>query len=120
MLPVIFTEADVVIKQLFRKAGGNNTSTFSSGALFFFFVPYITMATVVYNIVAPADLFVPSSLAGAAFGRLCGHLLHKLDHTSGTFEKILAKSAHFSRVSEGNVLFSCHPRRRRACHSRPL
>lgn len=28
---------------------------------------------------------MPSLLSGAAFGRLCGHLLHKLDHTSGTF-----------------------------------
>jgi chloride channel 7 len=53
--------------------------------LFFFFVPYITMATVVYGIAVQAGLFVPSLLAGAAFGRLCGHLLHKLDHTSGTF-----------------------------------
>merc|ERR1719261_761291 len=45
---LIFTEADVAIKQLFhfREAGGDDNSTFSSGALFLFFVPYITMATV--------------------------------------------------------------------------
>jgi len=84
---LIFTEADTAIKQLFhfREAGGDDNSTFSSGALFLFFVPYITMATVVYGIAVPSGLFVPSLLAGAAFGRLCGHLLHKLDHTSGTF-----------------------------------
>ena len=84
---LIFTEADVAIKQLFhfREAGGDDNSTFSSGALFLFFVPYIMMATIVYGIAVPSGLFVPSLLSGAAFGRLCGHLLHKLDHTSGTF-----------------------------------
>jgi chloride channel 7 len=30
-------------------------------------------------------MFVPSLLSGAAFGRLLGHLLHKLDNTRGTF-----------------------------------
>eukprot|EP00538_Stauroneis_constricta_P004281 CAMPEP_0119571748 /NCGR_PEP_ID=MMETSP1352-20130426/44275_1 /TAXON_ID=265584 /ORGANISM="Stauroneis constricta, Strain CCMP1120" /LENGTH=883 /DNA_ID=CAMNT_0007621431 /DNA_START=162 /DNA_END=2814 /DNA_ORIENTATION=+ len=84
---LIFTEADVAIKQLFhfREGGGDDNSTFSSGALFLFFVPYMIMATVVYGIAVPSGLFVPSLLSGAAFGRLCGHLLHKLDHTSGTF-----------------------------------
>lgn len=84
---LIFTEADVAIKQLFhfREVGVDDTSTFSSGALFLFFVPYITMATIVYGIAVPSGLFVPSLLSGAAFGRLCGHLLHKLDHTNGTF-----------------------------------
>ena len=85
---LIFTEADVAIKQLFhfREAGGaDDVSTFSSGALFLFFVPYILLATLTYGIAVPSGLFVPSLLAGAAFGRLFGHLLHKLDHTSGTF-----------------------------------
>jgi len=84
---LVFTEADTAIKQLFhfREGGEEDNSTFSSGALFLFFVPYIMMATVVYGIAIPSGLFVPSLLAGAAFGRLCGHLLHKLDHTSGTF-----------------------------------
>lgn len=84
---LIFTEADVAIKQLFhfREVGVDDTSTFSSGALFLFFIPYITLATIVYGIAVPSGLFVPSLLAGAAFGRLCGHLLHKLDHTNGTF-----------------------------------
>jgi chloride channel 7 len=43
------------------------------------------MATVVYGIAVPSGLLVPSLLSGAAFGRLCGHLLHKLDHTNDTF-----------------------------------
>lgn len=84
---LIFTEADVAIKQLFhfREAGTDDTSTFSSGALFLFFVPYITMAAIVYGTAVPSGLFVPSLFSGAAFGRLFGHLLHKLDHTHGTF-----------------------------------
>lgn len=84
---LIFTEPDVAIKQLFhfREAGEDDSSTFSSVALFMFFLPYISLASLVYGIAVPSGLFVPSLLSGAAFGRLCGHLLHKLDHTSGTF-----------------------------------
>jgi chloride channel 7 len=84
---LMFTEADTAIKQLFhfRESGANDTSTFSSAALFLFFVPYIVMASLTYGIAVPSGLFVPSLLSGAAFGRLCGHLLHKLDHTNGTF-----------------------------------
>ena len=84
---LIFTDADTAIKQLFhfREAGQDDSSTFSSAALFLFFLPYIAMATITYGIAVPSGLFVPSLLSGAAFGRLFGHLLHKLDHTSGTF-----------------------------------
>ena len=84
---LMFVDADVAIKQLFhfREAGEGDSSTFSSGALFLFFIPYIVMATVTYGIAVPSGLFVPSLLSGAAFGRLFGHLLHKLDHTNGTF-----------------------------------
>jgi len=84
---LIFTEADTAIKQLFhfREAGKDVSSTFSSAALFLFFLPYISTAVLTYGIAVPSGLFVPSLLSGAAFGRLCGHLLHKLDHTNGTF-----------------------------------
>mmetsp|Transcript_674 Transcript_674/g.807 ORF Transcript_674/g.807 Transcript_674/m.807 type:complete len:901 (+) Transcript_674:290-2992(+) len=88
---LMFTEADTAIKQLFhfRESGGQREAgegaTFSSAALFLFFVPYIILASLTYGIAVPSGLFVPSLLSGAAFGRLCGHLLHKLDHTSGTF-----------------------------------
>jgi chloride channel 7 len=99
---LIFTEADVAIKQLFhfREAGGEDNSTFSSGALFLFFVPYIMTATIVYGIAVPSGLFVPSLLSGAAFGRLCGHLLHKLDHTNGTF----ADSGTYALMGSAAVL----------------
>ncbi|CAN0466801.1 unnamed protein product, partial [Hapterophycus canaliculatus] len=76
----------------FRESGRREISTFSSGALFVFFVPYTIMGCLTYGIAVPSGLFVPSLLSGAAFGkcffrvwRLCGHLLHKLDDTSGTF-----------------------------------
>ncbi|EED87046.1 chloride channel protein 7, partial [Thalassiosira pseudonana CCMP1335] len=84
---LFFCEADAAIRQLFhfRETGETDTSTFSSAALFLFFIPYITLASLVYGIAVPSGLFVPSLLSGAAFGRLFGHLLHKLDHTSGTF-----------------------------------
>ena len=35
-----------------------------------------------------------------AFGRLCGHLLHKLDHTSGTF----ADSGTYVLIGDAAVL----------------
>lgn len=84
---LFFCEADVAIRQLFhfRETGDADSATFSSAALFMFFVPYITLASIVYGIAVPSGLFVPSLLSGAAFGRLFGHLLHRLDHTSGTF-----------------------------------
>jgi chloride channel 7 len=96
------TEADVAIRQLyhFRETGETDSSTFSSAALFLFFVPYVTLAAVVFGTAVPAGLFVPSLLAGAAFGRLFGHLLHKLDHTSGTF----ADSGTYALIGSAAVL----------------
>ena len=84
---LFLTDADMAIKQLFHfwESGANDTSTFSSAALFIFFLLYISMAMVVYGISVPSGLLVSSLLSGATFGHLCGHLLHKLDYMSGTF-----------------------------------
>jgi chloride channel 7 len=81
------TDSDTSIKQLFhfREIGDNEVSTFSSFALFLFVVPYLVMACITSGISVPAGMFVPSLLSGAAFGRLVGHLLHRLDNTRGTF-----------------------------------
>lgn len=81
------TDSDTAIRQLFhfREVGDADDSTFSSGALFLFFAPYIAMACLTYGIAVPAGMFVPSLMAGAAFGRLIGHLLHRIDNASGTF-----------------------------------
>lgn len=64
---LIFTEPDVAIKQLFhfREAGADDTSTFSSGALFLFFVPYISLATITYGIAG--KLFVDMSRWSGVF-----------------------------------------------------
>ena len=81
------TDSDTAIKQLFhfREIGDHNDSTFSSLTISLFFVPYIIMACLTCGSSVPAGMFVPSLLSGAAFGRLIGHLLHKLDNTNGTF-----------------------------------
>ena len=80
-------DSDTAIKQLFhfREIGDKQLSTFSSSALVLFLGPYLIMACVSSGIAVPAGMFVPSLLSGAAFGRLIGHLLHKLDKTRGTF-----------------------------------
>lgn len=59
-----------ILPQLFhfRETGSRNNPTFSSGALFVFFVPYCVMACITYGIAVPSGLFVPSLLSGAAFG----------------------------------------------------
>lgn len=81
------TSSDTSIRQLFhfREVGDHQDATFSSGALFVYFLSYLSLAALVCNTSTPAGMFVPSLLAGATFGRLVGHLLHKLDNTRGTF-----------------------------------
>lgn len=84
---LFLNDGDTCIRLLyhFREEGNQNAITFSSSTLFLFFVPYIVMSCVTFGSGVPAGTFVPSILSGAAFGRLVGHLLHKLDNTSGTF-----------------------------------
>jgi len=99
---LFFTDADTAIRQLFhfREVGDTNEPTFSSSALFLFFVPYVVMGCVTYGVAVPSGLFVPSLLSGAAFGRLVGHLLHRIDHTNGTF----ADSGTYALVGAAAVL----------------
>lgn len=80
-------DSDTAIHQLFhfREVGDHNDSTFSSAALFLFCVPYMIFACITYGSAVPAGMFVPSLLSGAAFGRLMGHLLHRIDNAHGTF-----------------------------------
>ena len=87
---LMFTEADVAIKQLFHLSDEyqDDETTgvmFSPGALTLFFCSYILLATVTYGIAIPSGLFVPSLLSGAAYGRLIGYLLHKLFPNSEAF-----------------------------------
>ncbi|KAJ1434290.1 chloride channel [Ochromonadaceae sp. CCMP2298] len=80
-------DGDTVIKQLFhfKEAGDQKDSTFSILALLLFFAPYTLMACFTYGVSVPAGMFVPTLTAGAAFGRLLGHILHTVDKTRGTF-----------------------------------
>lgn len=84
---LFLTDSDTTIRQLFhfREIGDHNDYTFSTSALILFFLPYLCMACLTYGTAVPAGMFVPSLISGAAFGRLVGHLLHKLDDTRGTF-----------------------------------
>jgi len=86
---LFFTDSDTAIKQLFhfREVGSfeEDVETFSSLAVFIFYIPYTLLACLTYGIAVPSGLFVPSLLSGAALGRLVGHLLHRLDAQSGTF-----------------------------------
>jgi H+/Cl- antiporter ClcA len=42
----------------------------------------ISNALLILYMIHNSGLFVPSLLSGAAFGRLCGHLLHKMDFST--------------------------------------
>ena len=90
---LMFTEPGVAIRQLFHL----HKHSFSDAALFLFFIPYISLAVLVYGIAIPSGLFVPSLLSGAAFGRLFGNLLHKV-HTD------LAYSNTYALVGAAAVL----------------
>ena len=72
------TPADVAIRQLFhfREYKGESYSTFDAGPLFIFFIPYFAMAALIGGLMIPSGLFVPSILAGAAYGRIWGHALN--------------------------------------------
>lgn len=73
-----FAPPDTALRQLFhfREYDGSNYTTFGTGSLLLFFVPYFCMAAVSSGSFCPTGLFVPGIIAGAAFGRLCGHLMN--------------------------------------------
>lgn len=93
-----FTSGDMGMRQLFhfREMHGQGHSSFGTGPLILFFIPYFLMAAITSGVLAPAGLFVPTLLSGAAFGRLIGHWLnvafpgHVAD--SGTYALIGAAS----------------------------
>mmetsp|Transcript_12874 Transcript_12874/g.13318 ORF Transcript_12874/g.13318 Transcript_12874/m.13318 type:complete len:934 (-) Transcript_12874:30-2831(-) len=60
----------------FREYEGSKFSTFSVGPLLLFFVSYFCMTALTGGLAIPMGLFIPSLVAGAAYGRLWGHLLN--------------------------------------------
>jgi len=74
------TSADTAMRQLmhYREFEGTPYDTFDAGPLILFFVPYFLMAAITAGILCPAGLFVPTLLAGAAYGRLWGHFMNSV------------------------------------------
>jgi chloride channel 7 len=73
-----FTSGDTAMRQLFhfRELNGQGTSSFGSGPLILFVIPYFILAAISSGCMIPGGLFVPTLLSGAAFGRLIGHWLN--------------------------------------------
>lgn len=70
--------ADVSIRQLFhfREYDSPDYVSFEAGPLFLFFIPYFLFAACIAGLMIPSGLFVPSILAGAAYGRIWGHFMN--------------------------------------------
>lgn len=75
---LFFTPADTAMQQLFhfKEYDGTTYTTFDTGALLLFFIPYYVLAAVTSGTLCPAGLFVPMLVAGATFGRMVGHILN--------------------------------------------
>jgi chloride channel 7 len=73
-----FAPADTAMQQLYhyKEVDGTTYTTFETGPLLMFFIPYFFMAAITSGTLCPAGLFVPTLLAGAAFGRIVGHILN--------------------------------------------
>eukprot|EP00596_Hydrurales_sp_CCMP1899_P000306 CAMPEP_0119044320 /NCGR_PEP_ID=MMETSP1177-20130426/30604_1 /TAXON_ID=2985 /ORGANISM="Ochromonas sp, Strain CCMP1899" /LENGTH=923 /DNA_ID=CAMNT_0007014267 /DNA_START=18 /DNA_END=2789 /DNA_ORIENTATION=- len=73
-----FVSADTSVQQLyhFKEINGTSYPTFGTGCLFLFFIPYFLFAAITSGTLCPAGLFVPTLLAGAAYGRIVGHILN--------------------------------------------
>jgi chloride channel 7 len=95
-----FVNADTAMQQLFhyKEVDGVDYTTFSTGALLVFFVPYYLMAAVTSGTFCPAGLFVPTLLAGSAYGRLIGHLLNS------AFPGSVASAGTYSLIGASAVL----------------
>ena len=95
-----FTSGDMGMRQLFhfRELDGAGFDSFTSGPLILFFVPYFLMAAITSGVLAPAGLFVPTLLAGAAFGRLIGHWMNL------AFPGYVADSGTYALIGAAAVL----------------
>lgn len=71
---LIFNTNDDAIRNLFSK---NTDEEFSYSSMLIFFIKGFFLSIVSYGVVAPAGLFVPVIVTGAAYGRLVGMLVGK-------------------------------------------
>jgi chloride channel 7 len=97
---IFFTSGDTAMRQLFhfREVNGGGLNSFTSAPLILFFIPYFLLASVTSGVLAPAGLFVPTLLSGAAFGRLIGHWLNVL------FPGYVADSGTYALIGAAAVL----------------
>lgn len=95
-----FTSGDIAMRQLFhfREVDGDGSSSFTSGPLILFFIPYFLLASITSGVLAPAGLFVPTLLSGAAFGRLIGHWMN------GLFPGHCADSGTYALIGAAAIL----------------
>lgn len=71
-------ESDDTVQFHYREYDGTPYTTFTTGALLLFFIPYFFTAAYTSGSFVPAGLFVPTLTAGAGFGRIIGHLLNTM------------------------------------------
>ena len=81
---LFLADGNDAIKLLFHM----HERTFPFYSLILFFTVYISLATITYGIAVPSGLFVPSLLAGAAFGRLFGNLIYKITPYNVAFSNV--------------------------------
>jgi chloride channel 7 len=81
---LFLADGNDAIKMLFHM----HQRTFPFRALILFFTFYISLATITYGIAVPSGLFVPSLLAGAAFGRLIGNVIYKITPLDVAFSNV--------------------------------
>lgn len=100
MASLYFTSGDMAMRQLFhfREVSGMGHSSFTSGPLILFFIPYFTLAAITSGCMAPAGLFVPTLLSGATYGRLIGHWMNCL------FPGHVADSGSYALIGAASML----------------
>lgn len=67
-----------------------STSSFTPFSLGMFFVVFYIFACWTYGIAVPSGLFVPSLLAGAAYGRICVMIVHSIGFPVGAQDGMFA------------------------------
>jgi chloride channel 7 len=97
---IFFTSGDMAMRQLFhmREVDGIGENSFTTGPLILFFIPYFFMAAITSGVLAPAGLFVPTLLSGAALGRLIGHWLNC------AFPEYVADSGTYALIGAAAIL----------------
>ena len=77
---LFLTSPDVAMQQFFHfpSIEGYAANAFNTNALVLFFLPYFFFAAVSFGSFCPTGLFIPTLMAGAAYGRIWGHILNVL------------------------------------------